>query len=97
MSRSSVCGQRKTTQTNKSEAFLFEVHLTAVLNHPRIVRVLALFTTTTPLMVALELMDGGDLRSYLKSAEPKPAPLLLTNVCWQVASALGYLKSRIQL
>lgn len=65
-----------------------------MLDHPHIVRVLALCTVDAPLMAALEYMDGGDLRSYLHRADPKPAAPVLINVCWQIANALGYLKAR---
>lgn len=91
-----VAVKRLRTQVDAEDqqAFLLEVHLSAVLSHPRIVRVLALCTTEVPFMAALELMDGGDLRSFLRRAVPKPATLLLVNACWQIATALVYLKER---
>jgi len=76
------------------ERFLFEVQLTAAMEHPNIVRVLAVCTHSLPFAAALEFIDGGDLGHYLRHAEPKPGAADLTRVCNWVASALVYLKER---
>ena len=42
----------------------------AGLQHPRIVSLLAVATHTRPIMICMEHMQGGDLRTYLRSCRP---------------------------
>lgn len=78
----------------EQKKFLLEAHLTAVLNNQFIVSVLALCTSEMPFMVGLEYMNCGDLRTYLRNVEVKPEPAMLAKVCWQIATALCYLKEK---
>lgn len=78
---------------SESEAFLLEARLMASLKHPGIVRVEGIFSTGTPLMIAFELMQGGDLLHYLRHLEfaaPEPEKILALN---KLGEAVAHLHS----
>ena len=54
--------------TMSPASFLDEATLMKDLNHAKIVRLLAIVSEKEPFMIITELMDKGDLKSYLKKA-----------------------------
>ncbi|XP_037397725.1 proto-oncogene tyrosine-protein kinase ROS isoform X1 [Pygocentrus nattereri] len=50
--------------------FLKEAHLMSQFSHPNILRLLGVCVRNEPHYIILELMEGGDLRSYLRGARP---------------------------
>ena len=74
--------------------FEYEARLLTALTHPNIVKVVAVCFQQSPFMICLELMSGGDLRSYLKEHEAElrqdSEPLL--SACLQIANAMAYLE-----
>ncbi|KAI2654214.1 Proto-oncogene tyrosine-protein kinase ROS [Labeo rohita] len=50
--------------------FLKEAYLMSQFNHPNILRLIGVCLRNEPHYLILELMEGGDLRSYLRGARP---------------------------
>jgi len=74
----------------EQQAFLFEARLLAMMNHPGIVKVLAVQVATRPLMLACELLEGGDLLGCLRRG-PCPPLLQSLTLLHKVAAAVQYL------
>ena len=77
--------------------FEYEAKLLACLKHSNIVRAVAVCFDSLPVMLCLELMSGGDLRSYLTENRARlesDSEEALLSACIQVASAMGYLSAR---
>ncbi|KAL2098506.1 hypothetical protein ACEWY4_004986 [Coilia grayii] len=85
------------TDDEKSD-FLKEAHLMSQFAHPNILRLLGVCLLNEPQYLILELMEGGDLRSYLMDARPASDHGLLLNlydlldICLDVAKGCAYLE-----
>ncbi|XP_068089471.1 LOW QUALITY PROTEIN: proto-oncogene tyrosine-protein kinase ROS [Hyperolius riggenbachi] len=55
---------------NEKVEFLKEAHLMSQFHHPNILKLLGVCLFNEPQYIILELMDGGDLLSYLRGARP---------------------------
>ena len=77
----------------EQKQFEYEAKLLAALKHPNIVTVLGLCFKKQPNFIVLELMPGGDMRSYLKDHELQlvSEPESLTKACIQVTRMKSYL------
>ena len=53
--------------------FLVEARLMALLDHPSLVKLLAVVTIDQPFMIVTELMAKGDLKGFLRSCRPDAA------------------------
>ncbi|MEV0132890.1 protein kinase [Dactylosporangium sp. NPDC050688] len=71
------------------DGFLGEAELLAGLDHPSVIRVHNLITGKGLLAIAMELINGSDLRRRLRSDGPLP-PAVAAEVVAQVADALAY-------
>ena len=80
----------------ETRQFEYEARLLSALSHPKIVSVLAVCFEGSRRMMMLELMVGGDLRSYLSQhqEEVESDVVCLNDVCFQVSSAMAYLEGR---
>ncbi|NXU11988.1 ROS1 kinase, partial [Pardalotus punctatus] len=85
------------TDHEKSE-FLKEAHLMSKFYHPHILKLLGVCLLNEPQYLILELMEGGDLLSYLRGARKKKlqSPLLtvtdLLNICLDICKGCVYLE-----
>uniref|UniRef100_W5LNZ2 Tyrosine-protein kinase receptor n=1 Tax=Astyanax mexicanus TaxID=7994 RepID=W5LNZ2_ASTMX len=61
---------RKHAAEQEKIEFLKEAHLMSQFNHSNILRLLGVCVLNEPHYIILELMEGGDLRSYLIGARP---------------------------
>ncbi|XP_039528142.1 proto-oncogene tyrosine-protein kinase ROS [Pimephales promelas] len=61
---------RKDASDYEKAEFLKEAHLMSQFNHPNILRLLGVCLLNEPHYLILELMEGGDLQSYLRGARP---------------------------
>ena len=61
---------RKGASITEKEAFLKEALLMRNFKHEHILQLLGVCLNTDPQFLILELMEGGDLLSYLRSARP---------------------------
>ena len=76
--------------------FEYEAKLLSSIRHESVVRVVGVCFKQQPNMLVVELMAGGDLRSYLKShaAELRLDVEALFGACEQVRGAMEYLESK---
>ncbi|XP_058604533.1 proto-oncogene tyrosine-protein kinase ROS-like isoform X3 [Onychostoma macrolepis] len=80
--------------------FLKEAYLMSQFNHPNILRLLGVCLLNEPHYLILELMEGGDLRSYLRAARPTTSHKELLNltslldVSLDVATGCAYLERK---
>jgi len=83
------------THTMSASKFLEEAVIMKELDHPKIVKLLAIVTKGEPLMIITEFMDKGDLRNYLIGEEgPYVEEEELRAISYQVASGMAYLESK---
>ncbi|XP_059376033.1 proto-oncogene tyrosine-protein kinase ROS isoform X2 [Carassius carassius] len=89
---------RKDASDYEETEFLKEAYLMSQFNHPNILRLLGVCLLNEPHYLILELMEGGDLRSYLRGARPTASHkelLILTSlldISWDVATGCAYLE-----
>uniref|UniRef100_A0A8C4YF70 Tyrosine-protein kinase receptor n=1 Tax=Gopherus evgoodei TaxID=1825980 RepID=A0A8C4YF70_9SAUR len=85
------------TDYEKSE-FLKEAHLMSKFDHPHILKLLGVCLLNEPQYIILELMEGGDLLSYLRGAREQKfrGPLLkvadLLSICLDICKGCVYLE-----
>ncbi|XP_056199990.1 proto-oncogene tyrosine-protein kinase ROS [Falco biarmicus] len=85
------------TDHEKSE-FLKEAHLMSKFDHPHILKLLGVCLLNEPQYLILELMEGGDLLSYLRGARKQKlqGPLLtvtdLLDMCLDICKGCVYLE-----
>uniref|UniRef100_A0A8C8SKB0 Tyrosine-protein kinase receptor n=1 Tax=Pelusios castaneus TaxID=367368 RepID=A0A8C8SKB0_9SAUR len=85
------------TDYEKSE-FLKEAHLMSKFNHPHILKLLGVCLSNEPQYIILELMEGGDLLSYLRGARGQKfrGPLLtvadVLDICLDICKGCVYLE-----
>ncbi|NXX41808.1 ROS1 kinase, partial [Tricholaema leucomelas] len=85
------------TDHEKSE-FLKEAHLMSKFDHPHILKLLGVCLLNEPQYIILELMEGGDLLSYLRGARKQKLqhPLLATidllDICLDICKGCVYLE-----
>ncbi len=70
--------------------FLAEARLAAQLSHPNVVQIFDVGEADGDLYMAMELVDGRDLRDLIDEARPSP-PHLVAHLGVEIARALGYL------
>ncbi|XP_065076468.1 proto-oncogene tyrosine-protein kinase ROS isoform X3 [Ochlerotatus camptorhynchus] len=85
------------TEQEKAE-FLQEAHLMSNFKHKHILKLIGVCLDLDSLYIIMELMQGGDLLSYLRSNRPTPGiPSILTlldliSMCVDVATGCRYLE-----
>ncbi|XP_039452249.1 proto-oncogene tyrosine-protein kinase ROS isoform X4 [Culex pipiens pallens] len=85
------------TEQEKAE-FLQEAHLMSNFKHKHILKLIGICLEFDSLLIVMELMQGGDLLSYLRSNRPTPGvPSSLTlldliSMCVDVATGCRYLE-----
>ncbi|XP_048210595.1 proto-oncogene tyrosine-protein kinase ROS isoform X2 [Perognathus longimembris pacificus] len=89
--------KKGSTDQEKVE-FLKEAHLMSKFNHPNILKQLGVCLLNEPQYIILELMEGGDLLTYLRKARKSKfhGPLLnlvdLVDVCVDISEGCVYLE-----
>ncbi|XP_062302472.1 proto-oncogene tyrosine-protein kinase ROS [Osmerus eperlanus] len=89
--------RKEATESEKAE-FLKEAHIMSQFQHPNIVRLLGVCVQNEPQFLILELMPGGDLRSYLMKARPSASRGSLLSadqrldICWDTCQGCAYLE-----
>jgi serine/threonine protein kinase len=80
----------------ESQQFEYEARLLVALDHPHIIRAIGVCFQSAPQLLVLELMDGGDLKKYLKDhqTELESATSTLGRACVQIADAMEYLERK---
>ena len=70
--------------SNQAEMdFLMEALIMSKFNHPNIVHFIGVCFEKHPRFIILELLAGGDLKSFLRESRPKPVStyILPTHLC----------------
>ena len=63
--------------TMKKEDFIEESEILKEMNHPKLVRLLAVSTKEDPIYIVTELMQHGSLKTYLEERENNNQPVEL--------------------
>ncbi|CAB3991419.1 Muscle, skeletal receptor tyrosine kinase [Paramuricea clavata] len=94
---------KKDSNESSQDEFNQEVALMSVLDHPNIVKLLAVATEEEPYCMIFEFMEFGDLNQFLRKIKPidgsEEVPELelcledSISICQQVASGMSYLAS----
>ena len=93
------CVQTVAIKTPKSGStdtrdFLREAHIMKNLQHPKLVRLLAVCTVGKPIYIITELIENGSLLSYLRNKNRSIAQLELIGMAAQVAEGMRFLEER---
>ncbi len=74
---------RKGASEQEKDEFLKEALLMSNFKHDHIIRLLGVCLDNDPQFIILELMEGGDLLTYLRSSRPSPVSTsnLVHNAC----------------
>ncbi|CAG7725945.1 unnamed protein product [Allacma fusca] len=72
---------RKGASPNEKLEFIQEAKLMTQFRHPHILQLLGICVDTDPCCLLLELMDGGDLLSYLRSNRPHLGSSVVLRMC----------------
>ncbi|KAM4771019.1 proto-oncogene tyrosine-protein kinase ROS [Rhinophrynus dorsalis] len=90
---------RKDATDHEKAEFLKEAHLMSQFDHPNILKLLGVCLFNEPQYIILELMDGGDLLTYLRGARANSlvlSPLLsnldLLNISENISRGCTYLE-----
>jgi discoidin domain receptor family protein 2 len=88
----------QTVDAAADHGLLLEAFLLCALEHPCLVRVVALVTQSIPVMLCTELMEHGDLRTFLRACRPgaenppsKITPADLSEAASRMATAVQHL------
>ncbi|XP_033620894.1 leukocyte tyrosine kinase receptor isoform X2 [Fukomys damarensis] len=96
--RVAVKALRKLCSPREELDFLMEVHIISKLCHQNVVRCVGLSFRAAPHLILLELMSGGDMRTFLMDCRPhlgKPSPLAmqdLLQLAQDIAQGCHYLE-----
>ena len=55
---------------------MYFFHLNSKFHHPNIVRFIGVCFEKHPRFIVLELLEGGDLKTFLRESRPKPVGLV---------------------
>ena len=83
---------KDTGSQDENAKFMVEARILSALSHPNIVRLLALCTETSPLLMVIELMPSGDLLKLLRSSGEDMEPDERVSVIEQIAAAMAHLE-----
>lgn len=78
-------------QKNK---FLMEARILKQYDHPNIVKLIGVCTQRQPIYIIMELVQGGDFLSFLRTEVQSLKPKMLVKMTENVASGMEYLESR---
>ena len=99
--RVAVKTMKRGSSQETAEDFRKKMEIEMEFDHPNVVRLLGICTRDEPLYLIVELTKHGDLKEYIRNAQPNethPRPLLsiaqLVDIAAQAASGVAYLASR---
>ncbi|XP_053490477.1 tyrosine-protein kinase Fes/Fps isoform X1 [Ictalurus furcatus] len=74
--------------------FLMEARILKQYDHPNIVKLIGVCTQKQPVYIIMELVQGGDFLSFLRSEGQSLKPKMLIKMAENVASGMEYLESK---
>lgn len=84
---------REGTQSNTNKEFLEEAYIMASVDHPNLLKLLAV-CMTSQLMLVTQLMPLGCLLDYVRNNKDKIGSKPLLNWCTQIARGMAYLEEK---
>ncbi|NXD83913.1 FES kinase, partial [Halcyon senegalensis] len=85
---------RETLPPEIKAKFLQEARILKQYNHPNIVRLIGVCTQKQPIYIVMELVQGGDFLSFLRSEGPHLRTKELIKMTENVAAGMEYLESK---
>ncbi|XP_061102857.1 tyrosine-protein kinase Fes/Fps [Conger conger] len=85
---------RDNLPTELKNRFLMEARILKQYDHPNIVKLIGVCTQKQPIYIVMELVQGGDFLSYLRSESHSLKAKLLLKMAENVASGMEYLESK---
>ncbi|NXG75251.1 FES kinase, partial [Baryphthengus martii] len=85
---------RETLPPEIKAKFLQEARILKQYNHPNIVRLIGVCTQKQPIYIVMELVQGGDFLSFLRSEGPHLRPKELIKMTENAAAGMEYLESK---
>ncbi|CAI5645649.1 tyrosine-protein kinase Fes/Fps isoform X1 [Oreochromis niloticus] len=74
--------------------FLMEARILKQYDHPNIVKLIGVCTQKQPIYIIMELIQGGDFLSFLRTEGHSLTPKMLVKMTENVASGMEYLESK---
>ncbi|CAL8243222.1 unnamed protein product [Lota lota] len=74
--------------------FLMEARILKQYEHPNIVRLIGVCTQQQPIYIIMELVQGGDFLSFVRTADKSLPARLLVSMAADIASGMEYLESK---
>ncbi|XP_077480589.1 tyrosine-protein kinase Fes/Fps isoform X2 [Stigmatopora argus] len=74
--------------------FLMEARILKQYDHPNIVKLIGVCTQKEPIYIIMELVEGGDLLSFLRQDGPNQTPKTLVRMTENVAAGMEYLERK---
>ncbi|XP_023669951.1 tyrosine-protein kinase Fes/Fps [Paramormyrops kingsleyae] len=74
--------------------FLMEARVLKQYDHPNIVKLIGVCTQKQPIYIVMELVQGGDLLSFLRNETSSLKPKMLIKMVENIASGMEYLESK---
>ncbi|KAM4631310.1 tyrosine-protein kinase Fes/Fps isoform 1-T1 [Polymixia lowei] len=74
--------------------FLMEARILKQYDHPNIVKLIGVCTQKQPIYIVMELVQGGDFLSFLRSEGQNLRPMMLVKMAENIASGMEYLESK---
>ncbi|XP_033921850.1 tyrosine-protein kinase Fes/Fps isoform X2 [Melopsittacus undulatus] len=85
---------RETLPAELKAKFLQEARILKQYNHPNIVRLIGVCTQRQPIYIVMELVQGGDFLSFLRSEGPRLRVKELIRMTENAAAGMEYLESK---
>ncbi|XP_063045211.1 tyrosine-protein kinase Fes/Fps [Engraulis encrasicolus] len=84
---------RESVAPEQKNKFLMEARILKQYDHPNIVKLIGVCTQKQPILIVMELVQGGDFLSFLRSEGHHLRPQMLIRMAENVASGMEYLAS----
>ncbi|KAJ3594250.1 hypothetical protein NHX12_006581 [Muraenolepis orangiensis] len=85
---------REDLPSEHKNKFLMEARILKQYEHPNIVRLIGVCTQQQPIYIIMELVQGGDFLSFVRTADQSLTAKLMVNMAVDVASGMEYLESK---
>ncbi|XP_051947494.1 tyrosine-protein kinase Fes/Fps-like isoform X1 [Xyrauchen texanus] len=85
---------RENLPIEQKNKFLMEARILKQYDHPNIVKLIGVCTQKQPLYIIMELVQGGDFLTFLRTEGHNLKPKMLIRMAENVASGMAYLESK---
>ncbi|XP_051577816.1 tyrosine-protein kinase Fes/Fps-like isoform X2 [Myxocyprinus asiaticus] len=85
---------RENLPIEQKNKFLMEARILKQYDHPNIVKLIGVCTQKQPIYIIMELVQGGDFLTFLRTEGHNLKPKMLIRMAENVASGMAYLESK---